>query len=228
MWWWISCWGDQYKLLGYKNIDGNLIPTPTHEEVNKRWRNGKKKLKCNSAICWNIYFLRFYHILFSFSSLSRRYQGLKWGWGGWGSPGPEFARLFHGNPACQTPVISNPNTIFFPNSASCAKIFANPASWVTVNSRHWVPSINFAFSRIPHYISGQIPDTEKPLSDSAGSAWRLYLYAKGQCADTLGARDFSSAVSGFCQVFIARLRRSWLRPTPKIPAAREKNLWYPG
>ena len=24
------------------------------------------------------------------------------------------------------------------------------------------------------------------------------------------------------------LRRSWLRPTPKIPAAREKNLWYPG
>ena len=39
---------------------------------------------------------------------------------------------------------------------------------------------------------------------------------------TLGARDFSSAVSGFCQVFVG------LRPTPKIPAAREKNLWYPG
>ena len=38
---------------------------------------------------------------------------------------------------------------------------------------------------------------------------------------TLGARDFSSAVSGFCQVFIvtrakrffSRLRRLWLRPT---------------
>ena len=28
---------------------------------------------------------------------------------------------------------------------------------------------------------------------------------------TLGARDFSSAVSGFCQVFI--VTRSWLRPT---------------
>jgi len=42
---------------------------------------------------------------------------------------------------------------------------------------------------------------------------------------TLGATDFSSAVSGFCQVF---RRRVGLRPTPKIPAAREKNLWYPG
>ena len=37
---------------------------------------------------------------------------------------------------------------------------------------------------------------------------------------TLGARDFSSAVSGFCQVFIVT--------RAKIPAAREKNLWYPG
>ena len=53
---------------------------------------------------------------------------------------------------------------------------------------------------------------------------------------TLGARDFSSAVSGFCQVFIVSplvasaygRRRVGLRPTPKIPAAREKNLWYPG
>ena len=38
--------------------------------------------------------------------------------------------------------------------------------------------------------------------------------------DTLGARDFSSAVSGF--------RGFGLRPTPKIPAVREKSLWYPG
>ena len=44
---------------------------------------------------------------------------------------------------------------------------------------------------------------------------------------TLGARDFSSAVSGFCQVFIVTRRCVGLRPTPKIPAAREKNLWYP-
>ena len=44
-------------------------------------------------------------------------------------------------------------------------------------------------------------------------------YAQGvRC--TLGARDFSSAVSGFCQVFIVT--------RAKIPAAREKNLWYPG
>ena len=62
---------------------------------------------------------------------------------------------------------------------------------------------------------------------------------------TLGARDFSSAVSGFCQVFIVtrakNISRSFaavasahgrrcvgLRPTPKIPAVREKSLWYPG
>ena len=51
---------------------------------------------------------------------------------------------------------------------------------------------------------------------------------------TLGARDFSSAVSGFCQVFIVTRAKSFaargfgLRPTPKIPAASEKNPWYPG
>ena len=45
---------------------------------------------------------------------------------------------------------------------------------------------------------------------------------------TLGARDFSSAVSGFCQVFIVTRRCVGLRPTPKIPAARGKNLWYSG
>ena len=60
----------------------------------------------------------------------------------------------------------------------------------------------------------------------------------GACSTTLGARDFSSAVSGFCQVFIvtrAKLVASayggrcvGLRPTPKIPVAHEKKLWYPG
>ena len=46
---------------------------------------------------------------------------------------------------------------------------------------------------------------------------------------TLGARDFSSAVSGFCQVFIAT-RGFGLRPKMCRPSAtaREKNLWYPG
>ena len=63
--------------------------------------------------------------------------------------------------------------------------------------------------------------------------------AKKLLSSTLGARHFSSAVSGFCQVFIVKKsvflaasaygrRRVGLRPTPKIPAAREKNLWYPG
>ena len=55
----------------------------------------------------------------------------------------------------------------------------------------------------------------------------------------LGARDFSSAVSGFCHVFIVTRASPFvasaygrrcvgLQPTPEIPAAREKNLWYPG
>ena len=37
-------------------------------------------------------------------------------------------------------------------------------------------------------------------------------------SDTLGARDFS-AYGQKCD---------GLRPIPKIPAARKKNLWYPG
>ena len=49
---------------------------------------------------------------------------------------------------------------------------------------------------------------------------------------TLGSRDFSSAVSGFCQIFIVTrgfaARSFGPRPSPKIPAVREKNLWYPG
>ena len=60
---------------------------------------------------------------------------------------------------------------------------------------------------------------------------------------TLGARDFSCTVSGFCQVFIVShaffLPASplvtsaygrtcvGLRPAPKIPAAREKKLLVP-
>ena len=43
-------------------------------------------------------------------------------------------------------------------------------------------------------------------------------------AGTLGARDFSGAVSGFCQVFIVwparRLRRSWLRPSANTENSR--------
>ena len=48
---------------------------------------------------------------------------------------------------------------------------------------------------------------------------------------TLGARDFSSAVSGLCRLLVASAygrRCVGLRPTPKISSAREKNLWYPG
>ena len=60
---------------------------------------------------------------------------------------------------------------------------------------------------------------------------------------TLGATDFSSAVSSFCQATVTRAKSSLrargfsrcfaaggfcLRPTPKILASREKNLWYEG
>ena len=45
---------------------------------------------------------------------------------------------------------------------------------------------------------------------------------------TLGARDFSSAVSGFCQVFIfSLLRRSWLRPTAENVSAFGKHRKFP-
>ena len=58
-------------------------------------------------------------------------------------------------------------------------------------------------------------------------SWSWILQDHAQV--TLGARDFSSAVSGFCQVFIVTHARGFgLRPTPKIPTAREKNLCYPG
>ena len=59
----------------------------------------------------------------------------------------------------------------------------------------------------------------------------IILFRRRSNKNTLGARDFSSAVSGFCQVCIVtrrpthlRPRCVGLRPTPKIPAAREKNL----
>ena len=48
----------------------------------------------------------------------------------------------------------------------------------------------------------------------------MRLLFAGYFFSTLGARDFSSAVSGFCQVFIVT--------RAKIPTAREKNFWYPG
>ena len=61
---------------------------------------------------------------------------------------------------------------------------------------------------------------------------RAGLFGRMVIMITLGARDFSSEVSGFCQVFLVTRaygqRCVGLRPTPKIPAVRGKNLWYPG
>ena len=57
------------------------------------------------------------------------------------------------------------------------------------------------------------------VSDSYG---KTPLNALSLKSGTLGARNFSCAVSGFAAHDFG------LRPTPKIPAAREKNVWYPG
>ena len=51
----------------------------------------------------------------------------------------------------------------------------------------------------------------------AENVCRFWVYYKHS---TLGARDFSSAVSGS----VKSLRGFGLRPTPKIAAMREKNL----
>ena len=46
---------------------------------------------------------------------------------------------------------------------------------------------------------------------------------------TLGARDFSYAVSGFGQAFISAPPLAFRPSAEKSdPTAREKNLWYPG
>ena len=74
-----------------------------------------------------------------------------------GPPDLAFLLLFQDNPAPRTSVISTPNTVFFPKTASGFKISGNPASRVAVKSR--ISSRNFAFSRISLYL-GQIPDPE--------------------------------------------------------------------
>ena len=51
--------------------------------------------------------------------------------------------------------------------------------------------------------------------------------------NTLGARDFSSAVSGFCQVFIvtraffSQRRHSWLGPTAEDVSAFAQHRKFP-
>ena len=64
---------------------------------------------------------------------------------------PAFPLLLHANPASRTSVISVPSTVFFHNTAYSAKILANQTTREAVKFRF--PSRNFAFSRIPHYIS---------------------------------------------------------------------------
>ena len=67
--------------------------------------------------------------------------------------------------------------------------------------------------------------TTRRLADDLRSGF--FLWGKTKVGGTLGARDISRAVSGFCQVFIvtraksaffSRLRRSWLaREKPLVP-----------
>ena len=61
---------------------------------------------------------------------------------------PAFRLFFHDKPASRNSVISIPNTIFFPNTASRANILANP----TPRGRSSPVFLRkFAFSWIPHY-----------------------------------------------------------------------------
>ena len=87
-------------------------------------------------------------------------------------------------------------------------------------------SVQFLFCKYPFRIWMSSPEAILLVQEIRSQTFRGHydIPLRGQWSITLGARDFSSAVSRF----FSRLRRSWLRPTPKIPAAREKNLWYPG
>ena len=78
-------------------------------------------------------------------------------------PDPELPLHFHHSPASRSSVISVPKTFYFPNTASRAKIMANPAYRVAVKSR---PVRKFCvfphpvkLSRIPHYnsVKSRIP-----------------------------------------------------------------------
>ena len=79
-----------------------------------------------------------------------------------------FLLLFHDNPANRTYVISTMNTVFFPNTTSCAKILAKHASRVTVKSR--IPSRIFLVFPNPALYFGQIPDPEDTLQDTVSDS----------------------------------------------------------
>ena len=69
---------------------------------------------------------------------------------------------------------------------------------------------------------------------SVGAEGGLHEYADSQFGhcflekNTLGTRDSSSAVSGFCQVFIGFFSRGLGLRTPEYPATAEKKPLVPG
>ena len=65
-----------------------------------------------------------------------------------GPPDPAFSLLFHDNSSPRTSVISTQNTVFFPKTASRAKISANPASRAAVKSR--IPSVPDTHVLVPY------------------------------------------------------------------------------
>ena len=122
------------------------------------------------------------------------------------------------------------NTLSFLYVWFCIQVGEHWCNWVLVIM---LCNLSDSFYRNPHHL-------EDDFVLIICFWWFIYQI-------TLGARDFSSAVSGLCQVFIMTRAKSevflaacpllasaygrrcvGLRPTPKISAARAKNLWYPG
>ena len=85
------------------------------------------------------------------------------------------------------------------------------------NKRHFSPRRYISIQTSPAFPSGDLRGWYSPhpiLHHSTG---------------TLGARDFSSAVSGLCQVFIVTRAksRSWLRPTAEDVSAFGQHRKFP-
>ena len=99
------------------------------------------------------YLLKYiFYVFIIFCLVSHRFpvgiRVLNWGGGGGGVLVPNSRAFFMTIPHAEHPSSLILKPFSFPIPLLVPRFLANPASRVTVNSR--IPSINFAFSRIPH------------------------------------------------------------------------------
>ena len=99
------------------------------------------------------YLLKYiFYVFIIFCLVSHRFpvgiRVLNWGGGGGRGLGPNARAFFMTIPHAEHPSSLILKPFSFPIPLLVPRFLANPASRVTVNSR--IPSINFAFSRIPH------------------------------------------------------------------------------